>query len=167
MFADDTVLFCFHKNSQNVQAIVNNELHQVSKRFCSNKRSLSLNKTRHMVLSKSKTNEPFSVQISGFEIVQTHGYKYVGIIIDNKLKWHNHITYICRKISKFSGLLHRIRRIATTKILIMLYYALVYPHLPYNIIDWSCTCKTLLASLQPVMGFKILRAGSPLNCTYY
>ena len=61
MFADDTVLFCFHKNSQNVQAIVNNKLHKVSKWFGLNKLSLNLNKTRHMILSKSKTNEPFSV----------------------------------------------------------------------------------------------------------
>ena len=30
MFADDTMLFYSHKNSQNVQAIVNNELHKVS-----------------------------------------------------------------------------------------------------------------------------------------
>ena len=46
MFADDTVLFYSHKNSQNVQAIVKNELHNVSKWFCSNKLSLSLNKTK-------------------------------------------------------------------------------------------------------------------------
>ena len=95
MFADDTVLFCSHKNFQNVEAMVNNELHKVSKWFCSNKLSLSLNKTRYMILSKSKTNEPFSVQINGFEIEQTHSYKYLGVIIDGKLKWHDHITYIC------------------------------------------------------------------------
>ena len=41
MFADDTVLFRSRKNSQTVQAIVSNELHKVSKRFCSNKLSLS------------------------------------------------------------------------------------------------------------------------------
>ena len=43
MFANDTVLFCSHKNSQNAQAKVNNELHKVSKWFCSNKLCLSLN----------------------------------------------------------------------------------------------------------------------------
>ena len=156
MFADDTVLFCSHKNSQNVQAIVNNELHKVSKWFCSNKLSLSLNKTKYMILSKSKTNEPFFIQINGFEIEQTHSYKYLGVIIDDKLKWHDHITYICRKISKFSGLFYRIRHVATTKILLMLYYALVYPHLQYNIIDWGCACKTHLAPLQVIQN-KILR----------
>ena len=41
MFADDTMFFCSHKNSQNVQAIVNNELHKVTKWFCSKKLSLS------------------------------------------------------------------------------------------------------------------------------
>ena len=44
MFANDTVLFCSHQNSQNVQAIVSNELREVSKWFCSNKLSLSLKK---------------------------------------------------------------------------------------------------------------------------
>ena len=64
---------------------------------------------------------------------------------------HDHITYICRKIYKFSGLFYRIRRIVTTKILLMLYYALVYPHLQYSIIDWGCACKTLiLAPLQVI-----------------
>ena len=52
-----------------------------------------------------------------------------------------------RNISKFSGLFYRIGRIATTKILLMLYYALVYPHLQYSINDWGCACKTLLAPL--------------------
>ena len=150
------VLFCSHKNSQNVQAIVNNKLHKVSKWFCSNKLSLNLNKTRYMILSKSKTNEPFSVQINGFEIVQTHIYKYLGVIIDDKLKWHDHITYICRKIFKFSDLFYRIRRITTTKILLMLYYALVCPHLHYSIIDWGCACNTLLAPLHAIQN-KILR----------
>ena len=86
MFDDDTVLFCSHKNSQNVQAITNNELHKVSKWFCSNKLSLSLNKTKYMILSKSKTNEHFSFKINDFEIVQTHSYKYLGVIIDDKDK---------------------------------------------------------------------------------
>ena len=38
----------------------------------------------------------------------------------------------------------------------MLYYALVYPHLKYSIIDWGCACKTLLAPLQVIQN-KILR----------
>ena len=57
-----------------------------------------------MILSKSKTNEPFSVQINGFEIEQTHSYKYLGVIIDDKLKWHDYITYICRKMVYFIDL---------------------------------------------------------------
>ena len=109
-----------------------------------------------MFANDTKNNEPFSVQINGFEIVQTHSYKYLGVMIDDKLKWHDHITYICRKISEFSGLFYRIRRNATTKILLMLYYALVHPHLQYSIIDLGCTCKTLLAPLQVIQN-KILR----------
>ena len=53
-----------------------------------------------MILSKSKTNEPFSVQINDFEIVQTYSYKYLRVIIDNKLKWHNHIIVYYVHLSK-------------------------------------------------------------------
>ena len=95
MFADDTVLFCSHKNFQTVQAILNNELRKVLKWFCSNKFSLSLNKTKYMILLKSKTDGSFSVKINGFEIVLTHTYKSLGVIIEDKLKWHDHIIYIC------------------------------------------------------------------------
>ena len=109
-----------------------------------------------MILSKLKFNESFSVKISGFEIVQTHSYKYLGVIIDDKLKWHDHIMYICQKISKFSGLFYRIKRFATIKISFMLYCAVVYPHLQYSIIDWGCACKTLLEPLQVIQN-KILR----------
>ena len=81
MFADNIVLFCSHKNSQNVLAIANNKLHKVSKWFCSNKLSLSLNKTKYMILSKSKTNQLFSVQVNSFEIVQTYSDKYLGALL--------------------------------------------------------------------------------------
>ena len=58
VFIDDIVLFCSHKNSQTVQAIVivNNKLYKTSKWFCSNKLSLSLNKTKYMILLKSQTD---------------------------------------------------------------------------------------------------------------
>ena len=63
---------------------------------------------------------------------------------------------ICRKISKYIGLFNIIRRIATTKILLLLYYALLYPHLQYSVTNWSCACKTILAPLQVTQN-KILR----------
>ena len=72
--------------------------------------------------------------MNNFEIVQPHNYKYLRAIIDVKLKCDDHTMYICQKISKFSGLFYRTRRIATTKILLTLYYALVHLHLQCSII---------------------------------
>ena len=33
--------------------------------------------------------------------------KFLGVIIDNKLKWNNHITYVKSKISKTIGLFYK------------------------------------------------------------
>ena len=111
MLADNTVLCCSYRNSFTVQVIVNNEFYKLSKWFL-NKLSLSLNETENMILSKLKTDEPSSVKINDFEIVQAHSYKYIGIIIDDKLKRLDHFTHIFQKISKFSGRFYRIKCIA-------------------------------------------------------
>ena len=36
--------------------------------------------------------------------------KFLGVIIDNKLKWNDHITYVRSKISKTFGLFYKMRQ---------------------------------------------------------
>ena len=36
--------------------------------------------------------------------------KFLGVIIDNKLKWNDHITYVKSKISKTIGLFYKMRK---------------------------------------------------------
>lgn len=150
MFADDTVLFYSHKSSKHLEDTINLELQKISNWFCSNKLSLNVDKTKCMILSKAKNSPILSIKIDGREIERSHSYKYLGVIIDDKLKWHNHIMYISKKISKLSGIFYKIRSVASTKVLILMYYALVYPHLQYSITSWGSASKTALAPLQVI-----------------
>ena len=63
--------------------------------------------------------------------------KYLGVILDNKLKWTSHILYIKNKISKTIGLFYKIRQRLERKALINLYYSLVFPYLIYCNEVWS------------------------------
>ena len=36
--------------------------------------------------------------------------KFLGVIIDNKLKWNDHITYVKSKISKTIGFFYKMRQ---------------------------------------------------------
>ena len=52
--------------------------------------------------------------------------KFLGVIIDNKLKWNDHITYVKSKISKTIGLFYKMRQYLERKALVNLYYSLVF-----------------------------------------
>ena len=57
--------------------------------------------------------------------------KFLGVIIDNKLKWNDHITYVKSKISKTIGLFYKMRQYLGKTALVNLYYSLVFSYLIY------------------------------------
>ena len=67
------------------------------------------------------------------DVVVNIDTKFLGIsigiiIIDNKLKWTEHIKYIKNKISKYIGIIHKCRYILRN-----LYNSFVLPYLNYGI----------------------------------
>ena len=57
--------------------------------------------------------------------------KFLGIIVDDQLKWKQHIDYIKNKISKSIGIIYKARNYVNTHTLRNLYYTFVYPYLIY------------------------------------
>ena len=58
-------------------------------------------------------------------------------MVDSTLSWNIHIDKISKTISRATGLLYKIRPFVNNKILKMLYYSLVYPHLNYVTEVWG------------------------------
>ena len=55
--------------------------------------------------------------------------QFLGIIIDDKLKWIFHISYIKNKISKGMGIILKARKVLKMKVLLQLYHSFVIPYL--------------------------------------
>ena len=73
--------------------------------------------------------------------------RFLGVIIDDQLKFGDHLDVICSKISKTIGILYRIRNNAPERVLLQLYYSLVFPYLLYCIEVWGSTYLTHLKPL--------------------
>ena len=73
--------------------------------------------------------------------------KYLGVHIDYKLSWKNHIDSITMKLSKTIGLLSKIRHFVPFHTLVSIYNSLVVPYLRYGLIAWGQTGKTQLNKL--------------------
>ena len=54
---------------------------------------------------------------------QSCSVKYLGLVIDCFLSWHEHIDYISSHIRKNVNIIAKIKRHATTESLISIYYA--------------------------------------------
>ena len=95
---------------------------------------------------------PFSycaeyIVINQTRIQEVKETKFLCVIIDNKLKWSAHISYISKKVSKGIGIILKSRKVFSNETLLSLYHTFVYPYLSYCIHVWGKAYKTHLNDL--------------------
>ena len=69
-------------------------------------------------------------------------------MLDSTLSWNIYIDKISKTIRSI-GLLYKVSPFVNNKILNMLYYSLVYPHLNYAIEVWGSADQTHLEEFSP------------------
>ena len=74
--------------------------------------------------------------------------KFLGVIIDDKLTWKNHIDAVSKTISRNIGMLTKLKHYVPEFILHSLYCTLVLPYINYGILIWGNTCKTYLNKIH-------------------
>ena len=112
--------------------------------------SINSNKSQYMLVTKKKFDlDHFKVSSNNSEIKRNECIKYFGILIDDKLRWKNHINYTCSKIFKGAAelQLQSLKNILPPNFFIDVYYSLIYCHLCCCITSWGCASKTRLMPL--------------------
>ena len=71
----------------------------------------------------------------------------IGLIIDNKLCWKNHILYISGKIARGIVVIFKARKYLMKDSLVTLYYSFIHPHLIYCKHFGGLACKTFMKTL--------------------
>ena len=128
LFADDANLFSRHKNINTLESSINSELNKVNTWLCSNKLSLNVEKSNFVLFHpiQRKISSNFVLTINNNNIPRCMFVKYLGILIDSNLSWKSHIDSICKKIKRSIGMLSKIRYYVPLKILVNLYYTLIF-----------------------------------------
>ena len=88
-------------------------------------------------LSIIKPNVINKVVIDNHELSEITSAKYLGVIIDHKLNWIEHISYVKSK-SKGIGIMYKARQFLTKKALLMLCHDYISPYMTYCIEVWGC-----------------------------
>ena len=74
--------------------------------------------------------------------------KYLGVHLDFKLNFLDHIRLVESKVAKAVGILSKLRSQLPKFTLLLLYHALIHPHLIYALPLWGCTFSSYLQKLQ-------------------
>ena len=55
-------------------------------------------------ISKSVDGD-FELVMGGHVIARTKSYRYLGLLVDEKFSWENHVDEICWKLSQMAGII--------------------------------------------------------------
>jgi hypothetical protein len=151
LFADDSNAFLSHSSYEQLISVANRELAGASDWFRANKLTLNLTKTNYIIFRSNKKLIPSSesrLKIEDIIIPQVDSTKFLGVFVDQHLKWNVHTYEISKKIMKNIGIIRRISHLLPPNILRNLYSALIQPYLSYCNFIWSSTYPTHLTTLK-------------------
>ena len=163
LFADDSTLSCVFDNhdSEHIASTVESELIPVHNWLKRNKLTINHKKTQFIVFSYRKKFEIRQLKFGNDSIKQTDSTKFLGLIIDEHLKFDKQINSICNKISKTVGIIYKLNKSMPIKILKTLYQSLIVPYLTYGIELWYSASNTLTNRVQ-ILQKKAVRAMNSL-----
>ena len=157
MYADDTSLDKAIRTSQQLKKELIPAFSKVCKWLEMNKISPNTVKTEFMIIGtpqrlnqfdQSPESTPYTIMIDGGEIRRVKSVKYLGMIVDDKLTWEQHIEFISEKMVRNIGILKRIRNFIPQESLLLLYHTLIEPYLRYCSIAWGKCSESLKDRLQ-------------------
>ena len=108
---------------------------------------LNINKTHVMSFSFKHNATNLKIRINDTEIEKKRTTKFLGVQIDDKLNWKDHISHICNKVSKTIAILRKVRSVFRLNVLKMIYMSLIYSHINYCILIWGSAEKSIVEPL--------------------
>jgi len=165
-YADDTVVTFSGQQWEDLEVKANTELYKIQTWLSHNLLSLNVNKTKAMTFSPNVTTQPTNQLTVRFhpdkcqyfqtkqcscnnEIIQSVSeFKYLGITLDQFLKWKNHIINLSKRLRNRITVFYNLRNIVDYKTIKTVYNAVVQSLLDYCIIIWGGTYTTNLEILN-------------------
>ena len=141
LYADDTCFSLAHPDFDVLQQRVNAEIEKFRCWTLVNRLSVNLDKTYSMLVTNRRGygTKELSVSFGGQKLESTVSYKYLGVILDNRMNYSEHIGSICSKLSRSIGILYKLKPVLPCCTLLSLYYSLIYPYIIYCNEVWGGT----------------------------
>ncbi|CAB3228446.1 unnamed protein product [Arctia plantaginis] len=160
-YADDTAIIVYGSNWRDIKINAESALNHVMSWLNHNLLTLNLTKTVYIPFALRHTTKPpdtFTLTAhscadtigpcSCTPLTKTDTVRYLGVLIDDSLKWDKQINALINRTLRLIGTLRSLRDSANWETLKMVYLALCQSVTGYCITVWGGTHKTLLLGLE-------------------
>ena len=128
MFADDTNITISGSSLADLEQETNSELLNLHCLLKANKLSLIVNvaKTEFMVICScqkllTESHNEIKIKVEDQVISKVYHAKSLGLIINKRLSWSNHVNELCKKVTSTIGALRHIRPLISQSTTVLVY----------------------------------------------
>ena len=111
-------------------------MQKISIWLSTNKFTLNVDKSNYLIFSTGKKKK-LNLTMNNEILQEKEHTKYLGVILDNKLTWKNHITQTNLRISEGICILYKLRQCVSQSTLRSLYFAFVQSNVNYCLLNWG------------------------------
>ena len=142
-----TIEYSIPIRTSKADELLNQELFLVNEWLEINTLSLSIGKTKYMIFhphQKDIIDLTPSLIMNGIEIERVETFDFLGVTLDENLTWKPHTDKMATKLSKYAGIMNKLKNYLPRYIMKALYNSLVQSHLNYTILVWGFKCYRLV-----------------------
>lgn len=139
-YADDTSIYITNDIIEDLFVDLYENINILIDWCNSNKLSINLKKNKYMLFQptqKVNIRDIPVINVNNHIIDRVNTYPFLGIILDDQLKWTDHVNRLCSKLKQNLYMLNSVKHLLPKKQLLELYYAHIYSRITYGIHIWG------------------------------
>lgn len=138
-FADDTSILITGSAKEVFESNIEAVTKSIRDYFDANGLIINLEKTVAMDIFTTQNRSPANphMEINGKTIQKTESTKFLGIWIQQNIKWDTHVEYINKKLSKTCYIMRTLKNCISYENLKSIYFAYAHSQMKYGIVFWG------------------------------
>ena len=149
-YADDNTLSRHGENLEIVKCLLEEATVSTLNWFSDNQMQANVTKFQAMILGANSSNGNCIFEVSGAEISPSSSVKLLGVEIDDKLSFCNHISNICSKASRQINALARLSRLLDVKTKLLIFNSFIVSNFNYCPLVWHHCSKESAKRMEKI-----------------
>ena len=148
LYADDANIILTGKNMKEIEEQLSELSAALMNWVDSNGLALNLKKTNYMIFSRQKIDKNnLKLVMANTEIHRKTEARFLGVIVDDKLNWTQHITSLKTKMCRYVGIMYKIKNLIPIQVRLQIFHSFVQSHINFCSLVWGFSAKANIDSL--------------------